>query len=121
MLTIFILGLGLDLAGSVSSDQNPILQVFLCRMLKYLFDPVSSRSVRLNHFCPLTHSCPFLDIYQLGLQAASMLLSSIDSTVGNKIDETMKKSLQNVIGPVIATGRDFDWICQAILGSLCMQ
>ena len=50
MLTIFILGLGLDLAGSVSSDQNPILQVFLCRMLKYLFDPVSSRSVRLNHF-----------------------------------------------------------------------
>jgi hypothetical protein len=39
----------------------------------------------------------------------------------DEIDTELKKKLFNVLGPVVATGKDFDWICQAILGALCMQ
>lgn len=62
-------------------------------------------------------------MYQLGLQAASTLISSIDCNMisNDEIDTELKKKLFNVLGPVVATGKDFDWICQAILGALCMQ
>ncbi|KAL7487630.1 hypothetical protein ACHAW6_013214 [Cyclotella cf. meneghiniana] len=62
-------------------------------------------------------------IYQLGLQAASTLLSSIDcSEISiDNIDNELRLSLHNVLGSVVETGRDFEWICQAILVALCMH
>lgn len=62
-------------------------------------------------------------IYQLGLQAASTLMSDVDCSeaLDGDIDEIMKKSLVRVLVPLIGEGRDFEWICKAILTSLCMQ
>ncbi|KAL3787638.1 hypothetical protein HJC23_011786 [Cyclotella cryptica] len=62
-------------------------------------------------------------VYQLGLQAASTLLSSIDcgEISIDSIDNEIHRSLHNVLGSVVEAGRDFEWICQAILVSLCMH
>jgi hypothetical protein len=48
-------------------------------------------------------------------------MASIGDVSNDELDLEVKRSLHNVLGPVVATGRDFDWIVQAILGSLCMQ
>jgi hypothetical protein len=61
-------------------------------------------------------------LYQLGLQAASTLLSNIDCKAARgDSDRALQESLRHVLGSVVNAGPDFDWICQAILGSLCMQ
>lgn len=63
------------------------------------------------------------DVYQLGLQAAFRLIASIDHNkiCASEIEDVVKLKLHEVLGPVVATGRDFDWISEAILASLCMQ
>lgn len=70
----------------------------------------------------LIHHC-FKDVYQLGLQAAFKLISSIDHDMilASDIEDEVKRKLHDVLGLVVATGRDFDWISEAILASLCMQ
>jgi len=89
-------------------------------------------------FCKIRHesnftSLPIQDVevfarayvYQLGLQAALTLLSSIDC--GKALDGDMNvivhRSLHKVLGPLVGEGegKDFDWICKAILTSLCMH
>ena len=63
------------------------------------------------------------DVYQLGLQSASSLLSDIEcsDTLTGNLDQALRDSLFNVLGSMIEEGPDFDWICQAILTSLCTQ
>jgi hypothetical protein len=64
-----------------------------------------------------------LDIYQLGIQAASTLLSSIDclEMLSVDFDGVIQDRLRSILDPVVETERDFEWICEAIVGSLCMQ
>jgi SNF2 family DNA or RNA helicase len=62
-------------------------------------------------------------IYQLGLQAACTLLSKTgcgDALVPD-IDHIVRESLYKVLSPLVGEGKDFDWICKAILASLCMH
>eukprot|EP00571_Detonula_confervacea_P013933 CAMPEP_0172304572 /NCGR_PEP_ID=MMETSP1058-20130122/5968_1 /TAXON_ID=83371 /ORGANISM="Detonula confervacea, Strain CCMP 353" /LENGTH=2415 /DNA_ID=CAMNT_0013015859 /DNA_START=210 /DNA_END=7457 /DNA_ORIENTATION=+ len=89
-----------------------------------------------GRFCKVRHesnftSLPIQDvevfarsyIYQLGLQAASTLLSDVDCGVAldGDMDQIVQQSLHKVLGPLIGGGKDFDWICKAILTSLCMH
>jgi SNF2 family DNA or RNA helicase len=62
-------------------------------------------------------------IYQLGLQAAYTLLSTIDcgEALVPDIDHIVRESLHKVLSPLVGEGKDFDWICNAILTSLCMH
>lgn len=62
-------------------------------------------------------------IYQLGLQAASSVMFDVNCSeaVDGEMDQIVQSSLHKVLVPLIGTGKDFDWICQAILTSLCMQ
>lgn len=75
----------------------------------------------------MSHACTdiftsYIDVYHLGLQAASTLMSSIGDDISSEaMDISLQKSLKAVLGTVVATERDFEWIVQAILGSLCMQ
>lgn len=62
-------------------------------------------------------------VYQLGLQAASTLMSDVDcsNALDGDMDQIVRGSLLKVLSPLIGEGKDFDWICKAILASLCMQ
>lgn len=90
-----------------------------------------------GRFCKVRHesnftSLPIQDVevfarsyvYQLGLQSAAILLADVDcgeaSDAGNR-DAMVQKSLHKVLVPLIGEGKDFDWICNAILTSMCMQ
>lgn len=90
-----------------------------------------------GRFCKVRHesnftSLPIQDVevfarsyvYQLGLQAAFTLMSDVDcgEALPGDMDAIVQKSLHNVLGSFIGNeGRDFSWICQAILSSLCTQ
>lgn len=37
------------------------------------------------------------------------------------MDETVRECLKEILGSVLDEGKDFDWICNAILSSLCMH
>lgn len=89
-----------------------------------------------GRFCKVRHesnftSVPIQDvevfarsyIYQLGLQAASTIMSDVDcvEALDGDVDQMVQQSLHKVLGPLIGEGKDFDWICKAILSSLCMQ
>lgn len=89
-----------------------------------------------GRFCKIRHesnftSLPIQDVevftrsyvYQLGLQAASTLLSDIDcdKALDGDIDVIVQTSLHKVLRPLIDDKRDYDWICQAVLTSLCMH
>jgi hypothetical protein len=62
-------------------------------------------------------------IYQLGLQAASSVLFDVNCSeaLDGEMDDIVQSSLRKVLGPLVGEGKDFDWICKAILTSLCMQ
>lgn len=115
---------GLVLVDSARCAGNPTSRVCPFKISKYLRDPVSIDTVAsLSSFVSADHWFDAsLDVYHLGLQAASALMTNIGNDVTNdEMDLEVKRSLHNILGPVVATGRDFDWIVQAILGSLCMQ
>ena len=62
-------------------------------------------------------------IYQLGLQAAFMILSDVncgDISAGDS-DQLIIRRLHKLLIPLVGEGKDFSWICNAILTSLCMQ
>ena len=62
-------------------------------------------------------------IYQLGLQAAFSVLSDVDCGKGldGDADQFIRGRLFKVLSPLVSEEKDFAWICQAILTSLCMQ
>lgn len=62
-------------------------------------------------------------IYQLGLQAAFSVLSDVKcgEASDDEASQFIRESLHRVLSPLVGEKRDFDWICQAILTSLCMQ
>lgn len=62
-------------------------------------------------------------VYQLGLQAAATLLADVDcgEALDGDMDAIVRSTLHKVLGPLIGEGKDFDWVCKAILTSLCMQ
>jgi len=62
-------------------------------------------------------------IYQLGLQAASTVMFDVNCSEAEdeNMDEIIQGSLHRVLSPLIGEGKDFDFICKAILTSLCMQ
>ena len=62
-------------------------------------------------------------IYQLGLQAAYTLLSDVDcgEALVADMDLIVRGSLHKVLSPLVGDGKDFEWICTAILTSLCMH
>ena len=62
-------------------------------------------------------------IYQLGLQAAYTLLSDVDccEALVAGMDQIVRGSLHKVLSPLVGEGHDFEWICTAILTSLCMH
>lgn len=62
-------------------------------------------------------------IYQLGLQAAFSVLSDVKcgEASDDEADQFIRESLYRVLNPLVSEEKDFDWICRAILTSLCMQ
>ena len=44
-----------------------------------------------------------------------------DEALKEGIEQPIVESLQKVLGSMIDEGKDFDWICEAILAALCMQ
>ncbi len=61
-------------------------------------------------------------VYQLGLQAASTLLANINcsESLDQDVEQALKNCLQNMLW-VIGKGPEINWICEAMLASLCMQ
>jgi SNF2 family DNA or RNA helicase len=63
-------------------------------------------------------------MYQLGLQSSFTLMVDVDAfgaALDVDMDHILRGSLHKVLSPLVGNGRDFDWICNAILGSLCMH
>ncbi|KAL7473004.1 hypothetical protein ACHAXS_013390 [Conticribra weissflogii] len=61
-------------------------------------------------------------VYQLGLQAASTLLANINcsESLDQDVEQALKNCLQNMLW-VIGKGPEINWICEAMLASLCMH
>jgi len=88
------------------------------------------RFTKVRHVSNFT-SLPIQDIevfarsyvYQLGLQAAAGLLSEIDCSniAEDETDELLRSSLGKVLVPLVGKGKDFQFIAQSILTSMCMH
>lgn len=100
------------------------------RMVNAILKIGFGRFTKIRHYSNFT-SLPIQDVevftrsyvYQLGLQAASTVLSSISGgqALSEDMDAVVRTTLSKVLVPLIGKGKDFDWVCNAVLTSLCMQ
>jgi len=63
-------------------------------------------------------------MYQLGLQSSYTLMVDVDAfgaALDVDMDHILRGSLNKVLSPLVGNRSDFDWICNAILASLCMH